>query len=231
MMRRVAGSARGIATAVLAALFVALAGTGPAQADPGVERRRGFAWGVAAALLLLASVQLWLAAWSRSVVPAAVAGVVTYAVVGVLSSAGPAKQLVLGDAVGNVWVFGIGGVTLIMLDVIKRWLSVGRGPSGLSSRRRRRNLFRRDDHCQRNLDVGSTRTYGATYRWFSADSPRRPSSRPRSGSGPPPGCPVLRREGIVGAANSGESPFHTKTRARLALAHCWIIGSEVECPA
>jgi hypothetical protein len=119
MRRRAAGSVRGIATAVLAALFVALAGTGLHRQTlvwNGVE----VAWGVAAALLLLASVQLWLAAWSRSVVPAAVAGVVSYGVVGVLSSAGPAKQLILGDAVGNVWVFGIGGVTLIMLVVIKR---------------------------------------------------------------------------------------------------------------
>ncbi|VXC74289.1 conserved membrane hypothetical protein [Arthrobacter sp. 9V] len=119
MMRRAAGSVRGIATAVLAALFVALAGTGlhrQAVVWSGVE----IPWGVAAALLLLASVQLWLAAWSRSVVPAAVAGVVSYGVVGVLSSAGPAKQLIPGDTVGNVWVFGIGGVTLIMLVVISR---------------------------------------------------------------------------------------------------------------
>ncbi|UKA48613.1 hypothetical protein LFT48_14290 [Arthrobacter sp. FW305-123] len=119
MKRGAAGSVRGIATAVLAALFVALAGTGLHRRTllwTGVE----VPWGVAAALLLLASVQLWLAAWSRSVVPAAVSGVVSYAVVGVLSSAGPAKQLILGDALGNVWVFGIGGVTLIMLVVISR---------------------------------------------------------------------------------------------------------------
>ncbi|MBT2585973.1 hypothetical protein [Arthrobacter sp. ISL-95] len=119
MTRRAARSVRGIATAVLAALFVALAGTGLHRQTvvwSGVD----LPWGVAAALLLLASVQLWLAAWSRSVVPTAMAGVVTYAVVGVLSSAGPAKQLIPGDAVGNVWVFGIGGVTLIMLVAISR---------------------------------------------------------------------------------------------------------------
>jgi hypothetical protein len=124
MKRGVAGAARGIATAVLAALFVAAAGTAlHRQTVPwsGVE----VPWGVAGALLLLASVQLWLAAWSRSVVPAAVAGVVTYAAVGVFSSAGPAKQLVLGDAAGNVWVFGIAGVTLVMLVVASR-LRAGR---------------------------------------------------------------------------------------------------------
>ncbi|MFJ6535230.1 hypothetical protein ACIQH5_03290 [Paenarthrobacter sp. NPDC091711] len=119
MKRGVAGTVRGIFAAVPAALFVALGGTGLHRQTilwSGVE----LPWGVIAALLLLASVQLWLAAWSRSVVPAAVAGVVSYAVVGILSSAGPAKQLIPGDAVGNVWVFGIGGVTLIMLVVISR---------------------------------------------------------------------------------------------------------------
>ena len=119
MTTSAAGMARSIAAAVPAALFVALAGTALHRQTvlwSGVE----LPWGVAAALLLVASVQLWLAAWCRSVVPAAVAGVVSYAVVGILSSAGPAKQLIPGDAVGNVWVFGIGGVTLIMLVVISR---------------------------------------------------------------------------------------------------------------
>lgn len=119
MNRGVASTARGIAAAVLAALFVAVAGTALHRQSvllSGVE----VAWGVGAALLLLASVQLWLAAWSRSVIPTAVAGVVGYAAVGVLSSAGPDKQLVLGDAVGNIWVFGIAGVTLIMLLVASR---------------------------------------------------------------------------------------------------------------
>src|SRR5690349_6497257 len=114
MNKGVAGMVRGIAVAVPAALFVAAAGTAlHRQTVPwaGVE----VFWGVAAALLLLASVQLWLAAWSRSVVPTAVAGVVGYAAVGLMSAAGPTKQLVLGDAVGNVWVFGIGVVTLVML--------------------------------------------------------------------------------------------------------------------
>ncbi|MDR6637989.1 hypothetical protein [Paenarthrobacter nitroguajacolicus] len=119
MKRGAAGTVRGIAAAVPAALFVAAAGTAlHRQTVPlaGVE----VAWGVAAALLLLASVQLWLGAWARSIAPTAVAGVVSYAAVGVVSSAGPAKQLVLGDAVGNVWVFGIGAVTMIMLVVVSR---------------------------------------------------------------------------------------------------------------
>ncbi|WOH17464.1 hypothetical protein IRJ34_14030 [Paenarthrobacter sp. GOM3] len=119
MKRGAAGTVRGIAAAVLAALFVAEAGTAlHRQTVPvaGVE----VPWGVAAALLLLASVQLWLGAWARSIAPTAVAGVVSYAAVGVLSSAGPAKQLVLGDVVGNVWVFGIGAVTMLMLVVVSR---------------------------------------------------------------------------------------------------------------
>ncbi|TVU65418.1 hypothetical protein FQP90_04215 [Paenarthrobacter nitroguajacolicus] len=119
MMRGVASAGRGIAAAVLAALFVAAAGTALHRQTAlwsGVE----VSWGVVASLLLLASVQLWLAAWSRSILPTAIAGVVSYAAVGVLSSAGPAKQLVLGDTLGNVWVFGIGGVTLVMLVAVSR---------------------------------------------------------------------------------------------------------------
>ncbi|MFK0039025.1 hypothetical protein ACIQTW_04215 [Paenarthrobacter sp. NPDC090517] len=119
MKKGAAGSVRGAATAVLAAPFVALAGT-VLHRQTVIWSGVVVPWGVAAALLLLASVQLWLAAWTRSVIPTAVAGVVSYAVVGVLSSAGSAKQLILGDPVGNVWVFGIGVVTLIMLVVVNR---------------------------------------------------------------------------------------------------------------
>ncbi|MGP0225211.1 MULTISPECIES: hypothetical protein [unclassified Paenarthrobacter] len=118
MKRRVV-SARGIAVAALAALFVAVAGTALHRQTvllAGVD----VPWGVGAALLLLASVELWLAAWSRSVIPTAVAGLGTYAAVGVVSSSGPAKQLVLGDVAGNSWVFGIAVVTLAMLVVASR---------------------------------------------------------------------------------------------------------------
>ncbi|MFF1828731.1 hypothetical protein [Paenarthrobacter sp. NPDC058040] len=120
MNKRVASAARGIAVAVLAALFVAFAGTvlhRQSVVITGVE----LYWGVGAALLLLASVELWLVAWSGSVIPTAVAGLVAYASVGVLSSGGPDKRLVLGDLIGNIWVFGIAGVTLLML-VIAAWL-------------------------------------------------------------------------------------------------------------
>ncbi|QQQ61373.1 hypothetical protein [Paenarthrobacter ureafaciens] len=119
MKRGAASTARSIAAAVLAALFVSLAGTAlhrQTVSVAGVE----LPWGICAALLLLASVQLWLAAWRRSVVPTAVAGIVTYAAVGVLSSGGPAKQLVLADVAGNAWVYGIAGVTFIMLLVASR---------------------------------------------------------------------------------------------------------------
>ncbi|MFJ4168271.1 hypothetical protein ACIPY3_02055 [Paenarthrobacter sp. NPDC089714] len=120
MNKRVASAARGIAMAVLAALFVAVAGTvlhRQSVVISGVE----LYWGAGAALLLLASVQLWLVAWSASVIPTAVAGLVAYATVGLLSSGGPDKRLVLGDLPGNVWVFGIAGVTLLML-VVAAWL-------------------------------------------------------------------------------------------------------------
>ncbi|MFI2563105.1 hypothetical protein [Paenarthrobacter sp. NPDC018779] len=120
MNKRVASAARGIAMAVLAALFVAVAGTvlhRQSVVISGVE----LYWGAGAALLLLASVQLWLVAWSASVIPTAVAGLVAYATVGLLSSGGPDKRLVLGDLPGNVWVFGIAGVTLLML-VAAAWL-------------------------------------------------------------------------------------------------------------
>ncbi|MGO4246933.1 hypothetical protein AB4Y87_06920 [Paenarthrobacter sp. RAF54_2] len=124
MNKGVASMARGIAAAVLAALLVAAAGTAlhrQTMVISGVD----VPWGVCAALLLLASVQLWLAAWSGSVIPTAVAGVVVYATVGALSSGGRDKQLLLGDAAGNIWVYGIAAVTLIMLVVasrmVKRW--------------------------------------------------------------------------------------------------------------
>jgi N-acetyl-1-D-myo-inositol-2-amino-2-deoxy-alpha-D-glucopyranoside deacetylase len=119
MKKGAAGTARSIAAAVLAAFFVSLAGTAlhrQTVAVAGVE----LPWGLFAALLLLAAVQLWLAAWRRSVVPTAVAGIVTYATVGVLSSGGSAKRLILADMAGNVWVYGIAGVTFLMLLVAGR---------------------------------------------------------------------------------------------------------------
>ncbi|MFJ4207062.1 hypothetical protein ACIPY2_01170 [Paenarthrobacter sp. NPDC089675] len=119
MKKGAAGAVRGTAAGLLAALFVALAGTALHRQSvlvAGVD----VPWGVCAALLLLASVQLWLAAWSRSVIPSAVAGLGAYAAVGVLSSGGPDKVLILGDTVGNAWIFGIAVVTLVMLLVAAR---------------------------------------------------------------------------------------------------------------
>ncbi|MDR6685042.1 N-acetyl-1-D-myo-inositol-2-amino-2-deoxy-alpha-D-glucopyranoside deacetylase [Arthrobacter sp. 1088] len=137
MNKGVASAARGIATAVLAALFVAAAGTALHRQTvvlSGVD----IPWGVGAALLLLASVQLWLAAWSVSVIPTAVAGGVAYAAVGALSSGGPSKQLLLGDAMGNTWVFGIAAVTLIMLVVASRLRMRWRGAAHTQSLARSR---------------------------------------------------------------------------------------------
>lgn len=100
--------------AVPVALFAALAGTGLHRqaVDAGGTP---MAWGLAAALVLLGSVQLCLAAWSRSVIPTAVAGVICYSVVGLLATGGPGKQLVIGDVSGVVWLYGIPVVTLAML--------------------------------------------------------------------------------------------------------------------
>ncbi|MBO1267343.1 hypothetical protein [Arthrobacter cavernae] len=120
MNKRVAGTARGLAAAVPAALFAALAGTALHRQSvviAGVD----VPWGAAAALVLLAAVQLWLAAWSRSLLPTAVAGIGCYAAVGALAAAGPGKQLILGDPAGNIWVYGIAGVTIAML-IVAAWL-------------------------------------------------------------------------------------------------------------
>jgi N-acetyl-1-D-myo-inositol-2-amino-2-deoxy-alpha-D-glucopyranoside deacetylase len=114
------GAARGIAAAVPVALFAALTGTAlhrQALLIAGVD----VYWGAPAALLLLASLELWLGAWSRSLLPTAVAGIVCYAAVGALSSAGTGKQLIVADVPGNVWVYGSAGVTLVMLLWCRRY--------------------------------------------------------------------------------------------------------------
>lgn len=106
------------------ALFAALAGTAlHRQAIPiaGVD----VYWGTAAALLLLASLQLLLGAWSRSLLPAAVAGIVCYATIGLLSTGATGKQLIVADVPGNVWVYGSAGITLVMLLWCRRY---GRSP-------------------------------------------------------------------------------------------------------
>jgi hypothetical protein len=112
--------AGGIAAAVPAALFVALAGTALHRHDVvlgGVQ----IPWGAAAALLLLGSAELWLAAAFRSVIPTAACGALCYALAGWWSTLETGKRLVIGDAAGNIWVFGIAGITVAMLAWCRRY--------------------------------------------------------------------------------------------------------------
>lgn len=114
MNKGATGTVRGIAAAVPVALFAAVAGTALHRQTlliAGVD----VYWGTAAALLLLASLQLLLGAWSRSLLPTAVTGIVCYATVGFLSAGGTGKALIVADVPGNVWVYGSAGVTLVML--------------------------------------------------------------------------------------------------------------------
>ena len=120
MNSRAAGRAGGIAAALPAALFVALAGTAlHRQRLPlgGVE----LPWGAVAALVLLASVELLLGAAFRSVVPAAVCGGACYALAGWWSTFDRGKRLIFGDLPGNLWIFGIAVVTVIVLLRCRRY--------------------------------------------------------------------------------------------------------------
>ncbi len=112
--------AGGIAAAVPAALFVATAGTALHRQQwmlSGVT----LPWGAVAALVLLGSVQLLLGAAFRSVIPTAVCGVLCYILTGWWSAMAPGKRLIAGDLTGNVWVFGIAGVTVLMLVWARRY--------------------------------------------------------------------------------------------------------------
>jgi hypothetical protein len=124
--KRATGAASGIAVAVPVALFAALAGTALHRQTlliAGVD----VYWGAAAALLLLASLQLWLGAWSRSLIPTAVAGIACYVAVGLVSAAGTGKQLIVADVPGNVWVYGSAGVTFVVLLWCRRYRRPPRG--------------------------------------------------------------------------------------------------------
>jgi len=112
--------AGGIAAAVPAALFVALAGTALHRQDV-VLGGMQIPWGAAAALLLLGSAELWLAAAFRSVIPTAACGALCYALAGWWSTLETGKRLVIGDAAGNIWVFGIAGITVAMLAWCRRY--------------------------------------------------------------------------------------------------------------
>ncbi|MDI3241299.1 hypothetical protein QK292_07625 [Arthrobacter sp. AL08] len=109
-----AGMAGGIAAAVPAALFVALAGTALHGQDilvGGVE----VPWGAVAALVLLGAVELWLSARFRSALPTAVCGVICYALTGWWSTLENGRRLIIGDLAGSLWIYGIAVVTVGML--------------------------------------------------------------------------------------------------------------------
>lgn len=112
--------AGGIAAAVPAALFVAAAGTALHRqqlAAVGVA----VPWGAAAALALLAAVLLLLGAAFRGIVPAAVCGALCYALAGWWATLEPGKRLISGDLPGNIWIYGIAGVTVLMLVWCRRY--------------------------------------------------------------------------------------------------------------
>jgi hypothetical protein len=112
--------AGGAAAAVPAAFFVAVAGTALHRHDVligGVD----LPWGAAAALLLLASVELWLGAAFGSLVPTAACGVLCYALAGRWSTLENGKRLVIGDTAGNLWIYGIAVVTVAMLAWARRY--------------------------------------------------------------------------------------------------------------
>ena len=120
MNRRAAGTAGGIAAAVPAALFAALAGTmlhGQNILVAGVE----VPWGAVAALVLLGAVELWLGAAFRSPLPTAVCGVLCYALAGWVSTFREGKRLIIGDLAGNLWIYGIAAVTFVMLAWCRRY--------------------------------------------------------------------------------------------------------------
>ncbi|HEX9087379.1 MAG TPA: hypothetical protein VF867_07645 [Arthrobacter sp.] len=112
--------AGGIAAAVPAALFVALAGTALHGQDILVAGV-GVPWGAAAALVLLGAVELWLGATFRSVLPPAACGVVCYALAGWWSTLEDGRRLIIGDLAGNLWIYGIAVVTIGMLAWCRRY--------------------------------------------------------------------------------------------------------------
>lgn len=120
MNKRAAGPAGGIAAAVPAALFVAVAGTALHRQDVLIAGV-GLPWGAVAALLLLASVELWLGAAFRSVIPTAACGILCYALAGWWSTLETGKRLLIGDTAGNLWIYGIAAVTVAMLAWCRRY--------------------------------------------------------------------------------------------------------------
>jgi N-acetyl-1-D-myo-inositol-2-amino-2-deoxy-alpha-D-glucopyranoside deacetylase len=130
MNRRAAGMAGGLAAAVPAALFAALAGTALHRQSLEATHLQATGLGAAgaalplgavAALLLLASLQLFLGAAFRTLIPTAVCGALCYALAGWWSGMESGKRLIAGDLAGGVWVYGIVAVTVIMLVWCRRY--------------------------------------------------------------------------------------------------------------
>jgi len=78
-------------------------------------------WGAAAALVLLSAVELWLGAAFRSPLPTAACGVLCYALAGWWSTLENGKRLIVGDLAGNLWIYGIAVVTVVMLAWCRRY--------------------------------------------------------------------------------------------------------------
>ncbi|MFE4544545.1 hypothetical protein [Arthrobacter sp. NPDC056727] len=125
MNRKAAGMAGGLAAAVPAALFAALAGTALHRQELGAAglaaTGAALPLGAVAALLLLASLQLFLGAAFRTLVPTAVCGGLCYALAGWWSGMEPGKRLIAGDLAGGIWVYGIVVVTVVMLAWCRRY--------------------------------------------------------------------------------------------------------------
>ncbi|MEC5192624.1 MULTISPECIES: hypothetical protein [unclassified Arthrobacter] len=120
MNKRAAGTAGGLAAAVPAALFAALAGTALHRHSillAGVD----VPWGAGAALVLLGAVEVWLGAAFRSVVPTAACGVVCYVLAGWWSTMAPGRRLIIGDLAGSLWIYGIAAVTMATLVWCRRY--------------------------------------------------------------------------------------------------------------
>ena len=116
--------AGGLAAAVPAALFAAFAGTALHRQQfeaTGLTAGAALPLGALAALLLLASLQLFLGAAFRTLIPTAVCGALCYALAGWWSGMESGKRLIAGDLSGSIWVYGIVVVTVIMLAWCRRY--------------------------------------------------------------------------------------------------------------
>jgi heme A synthase len=120
MNRGAAGRAGGLAAALSAALFAALAGTALHRQELPATGA-ALPLGAVAALLLLASLQLFLGAAFRTLIPTAVCGAGCYVLAGWWSGMEPGKRLIAGDLAGMIWVYGIVAVTVVMLVWCRRY--------------------------------------------------------------------------------------------------------------